>query len=374
MQKSAAARQHDALLHDVRGQLGRRAVEGDLDSVDDGRDRLLDRSADLLGCRDDSLRKACDEVAAADLGVQLFLELIGRSERDLDLFSRPLTESEAVLLLDERDDRLVKLVSADPDRLADDDAAERYHRDFCRAATDVHDHVAGRLVDGQTCTDRGRHRLLDDVGLASACILGGFLHGTLLDPGDARRHADHHAWLGEPVRVHTADEVAQHHLADLEVRYHPVLQGSDRLDVARGPADHPFGLDADSERMAVLDVDGYDGGLVEHDPAAADIHERVRSTEVYGHVTTDEGEPALRHTSAPGLDGVVPPGYGMHAQVTRAALAVRRDKPASTAPDGAHQDRARARPGEVSVAMVTVKGPSALTPDLSESFHHCNDA
>ncbi len=105
------------------------------------------------------------------------------------------------------------------------------------------------------------------------------------------------------MRMHPADEVAQHHLADLEVSDHPVLKGSDRLDVARGPSDHPLGLDADGERMAVLDVDGDDGRFVEHDPAAADVHERVRRAEVDGHVTTDEGEPALSHTSAPGLGG-----------------------------------------------------------------------
>ena len=336
MQERAAAGQHDALLHDVRRQLGRRAVERDLDGVDDGRHRLVDGLADLLGRRHDGLRKAGHEVAAADLGVELLLELVGRPERDLDLLGRPLAEGEAVLLLDERDDRLVELVAADPDRLADDDAAERDHRDLCRAAADVDDHVAGRLVDGQAGADRGRHRLLDDVGLAGTGVLGGFLHGALLDPGDARGHADHHPRLGETMRVHAADEVAQHHLADLEVGDDAVLQGPDRLDVARGPADHPLGLDADRERVAVLDVDGHDRRLVEHDPAAADVHEGVRGAEVDGHVTADEGEPALRHTSAPGLGGLVAPGYGMRAQVTRAARALEHDRPAAAGPTDAH--------------------------------------
>src|SRR5271165_4526347 len=77
VQQGSAARQHDALLHDVRGELRRRPVEGHLDGVDDRRDRLLDRAADLLGRRDDGLRQAGDEVATADLRVQLLLELAG---------------------------------------------------------------------------------------------------------------------------------------------------------------------------------------------------------------------------------------------------------------------------------------------------------
>src|SRR5271157_422077 len=38
MKQGASARQHDALLHDVRSQLRRRPVQGDLHGVDDGRD------------------------------------------------------------------------------------------------------------------------------------------------------------------------------------------------------------------------------------------------------------------------------------------------------------------------------------------------
>ncbi len=91
MQEGAAAREHDALFHDVRRQLGRCPVERDLDSVDDGRHRLFDGFANLLGRCDNGLRKARDQVTATDLGVKLFLELIGRPERDLDLFCRPLT-------------------------------------------------------------------------------------------------------------------------------------------------------------------------------------------------------------------------------------------------------------------------------------------
>ena len=224
VEQRAAAGEDDALLHDVGGQLGRRLVERDLDGVDDGRDRLLDGLADLLGGGDDRLGQPGDEVATPDLGVQLLLERAGRAEGDLDLLGGALAEGEAVLLLDELDDGLVELVAADADRLAGDDAAEGDDGHLGGAAADVDDHVAGGLVDGQPGADGRGHGLLDDVGgLAGAGVLGRLLHRPLLHAGDARGHADHHAGLRPAALVHPVDEVAEHLLADLEVGDHAVL-------------------------------------------------------------------------------------------------------------------------------------------------------
>ena len=47
-QEGAAARQDDAAIHDVRGQLGRGLVQGRLDGVEDLADRLVEGAADLL--------------------------------------------------------------------------------------------------------------------------------------------------------------------------------------------------------------------------------------------------------------------------------------------------------------------------------------
>ena len=52
------------------------------------------------------------------------------------------------------------------------------------------------MLDRETGADRGRHRLFDDVGrLAGAGELGGLLHRSLLNTGDARRNGDDHAGL-----------------------------------------------------------------------------------------------------------------------------------------------------------------------------------
>ena len=58
VQQRATAGEHDALLHDVGGQLGRRLVERDLHRVGDRGDRLLDGLADLVGGGDDRLGEA----------------------------------------------------------------------------------------------------------------------------------------------------------------------------------------------------------------------------------------------------------------------------------------------------------------------------
>ena len=214
---------------------------------------------------------------------------------DLDLFSGSLTERQLELFFHVGDQCLVEFVTADANRLTRHDATERDDGDLRRTTTDVHDHVAGRFVNRQTGTDRGGHRLFDDVGLARAGELGRFHDGTLFDARDTRRHADHHARFREATLVDAVDEVAQHLLADLEVRDHAVLQGPDGLDVARGTTDHALGLGAYGERLSVLDVDGNHGGLVQDDAAAAHVDQRVRSSEVNRHITTQKRETTINH-------------------------------------------------------------------------------
>ena len=70
---------------------------------------------------------------------------------------------------------------ADADGLERDDAAERDDRHLRRAATDVDDHVAERLVDRQRRADRRGHRLLDQVRLGGAGAPRRLEHRALLD-------------------------------------------------------------------------------------------------------------------------------------------------------------------------------------------------
>src|SRR5690606_31123685 len=99
LQERATAREHDALVADVGRELGRRALEGDEDRLDDRVDRLLERLADLVARDDDRLRDARDEIAALDLHRERLLEGVRVARGDLDALGRLLADRHVVLAL-----------------------------------------------------------------------------------------------------------------------------------------------------------------------------------------------------------------------------------------------------------------------------------
>ena len=240
-----------------------------------------------------------------------------RTEGNLELFCRALSECKAELLADVANDRLIELVTSKLDRLARHDAAERDHCYLGGPPTDVHDHVARRLVNREPCSDGRRHGLLDDVGLASAGILCGLHDCSLLDASDSRRDTDDHPWLREATLVHPVNEVAQHLLADLEVGNHAVFERSNGLDVARRPTDHPLGFGTHGEGTSILDVHRHHRWLVQDDAPAAHVDERVGRTEVNGHVPPKEEEMVVTHEKSVSsrerlaADGIGPETLGL---------------------------------------------------------------
>src|SRR4051794_28629846 len=80
LKEATAAGEHDAAIHDVGGRRGRRAAQRLLDRVDDLPQRLLERGAPLLGGEHAGLGQPGDGGAAADLGLDLFLERVGRAD------------------------------------------------------------------------------------------------------------------------------------------------------------------------------------------------------------------------------------------------------------------------------------------------------
>ncbi len=153
-----------------------------------------------------------------------------------------------------------------------------------RPAADVDDHVAARLGDGKARSDRGRHRLLDQIYLARAGALCALLNGALLDLGDAERDADDDARLHERASAMGArDEVPQHGLGDLEVGDDPVAQRSDGADVSGRTPQHLLGLATYGEDLVAAPcvlLDGDDRRLARHDPLALDVNERVCRAEI----------------------------------------------------------------------------------------------
>src|SRR5256885_12070064 len=280
----AAARHHDAAIHDVAGQLRwgdlQRAPEG----VDDLLNRLLDRLADFAGVHAHDLGDTGDEVAALDLHLPLLAHRRRRADLDLDLLGRRLTDEEVVVLAHELHDRLVQLVAASADRRVGHDAGEGDHRDFGGPAADVDHHVAGGGLNRETHADRGGHRLGDHVDLLGAGRLRGVAHRALLHFRDAARHAHDHLRLhADQMAVDDRlQEEAQHLLGDVEIGDDAVLEGPHGEDAVRRAAQHALGLEADAFDFAAGFFDGDDGRLVEHDALTLDPDQGVGSAEIDG--------------------------------------------------------------------------------------------
>src|SRR5713101_5564061 len=284
LQERAAAREHDAAVSNVAGELGGRALERALHRLDDDVDRLGQRVADLVGTDGQLARHAGDQIASLDVHRQHFVARVGVADGHLDQLGRALADEQVVPALDVLDDRLVHFVAADAHAVRADDAGEADHRDVGRAAADVDDHVAGGLGDGQAGADGRGNGLLDQVDLAGARALGGLAYRAPLDLGDARGNADDDARLDQRrAVVRGPDEVAQHGRGDLEVGDDAVLHRPDGDDVPGRTPEHLLRLLSDREYLLAAArclLHGHHAGLVGDDAHAADVDERVRGAEV----------------------------------------------------------------------------------------------
>ena len=289
LQQRAAAREHDPAIHDVRRQLGRRAVQRLLDRVDDLHERLLERGADLLGGQHDGLGQAGDQVAAPDLRLHLLLQRVGGADLELDLLGRLLADQELVLLLDVVDDRLVELVAADADRLA---------RRRCRRARSRPPRRCRRRCRRPCCRSArrpaGRRRSRPPSAPRS---------GT---PGARRRdrHASSTARFSTPVTPEgtqtTTRGCAQRFWCTFWMKWRSISSVTSKSAITPSfsgrmaeivPGVRPsmrLASMPDRVDLAVARVDRHDGRLGEHDPAPPHVDEGVGGAEVDGHVTAAE--------------------------------------------------------------------------------------
>src|SRR5262249_491593 len=197
------------------------------------------------------LRPAVAQIPALPLDRASLYRLGMRgSERDLDLLGPALPDQQPVVLADVLDDRLVHLVARDPDRVAIHRAAHRDDGHLGRAASDVDDQVAARLVNRQAPTDGRGPPPPYSLHPARAGPQRRRAPRAVVALRDARRDADYHA---RPVEgpgplasgrdlPRALDEILQHPLGDVEVGDDAILQRAQRLDVLGGAAEHRLGL------------------------------------------------------------------------------------------------------------------------------------
>src|SRR6185437_608672 len=145
------------LIHNVGGEFGRRCFERNFHRLDDLPYGLGQRFGDLAFGDGDFLRHAVQKIAALDLQrlARTHVRRAGGADILLDAFGAGFADQQVKVTTDIGDDRFVHLVAADAYRTRIDDAAEREHSHFGRAAADVDDHRASWFGNGKTRTNRG---------------------------------------------------------------------------------------------------------------------------------------------------------------------------------------------------------------------------
>ena len=129
-QQRAATGQQNAVVHKVRGKIGRRSVECVLDGLGHLVERLVERATNLLALDAHGLGQTGDHVAAVDLNVELVLERHGGTDLDLDVLCRTLADGQVVGITNVREDGLIELVAGNTNGLRDDDAAHSDNGDL----------------------------------------------------------------------------------------------------------------------------------------------------------------------------------------------------------------------------------------------------
>src|SRR5690606_31719489 len=148
-----------------------------------------------------------------------------------------LADQQAVVTAHGLHDISGKLVARDPDALVADNACQRDNGDARGTASDVDDHIAGRLFDVYADTEGRGHRLVDHEHFPGARSIAAVAYCALFHLSNGGRNADHHApgWREERLfREHQLDHLADHAFGGIEVGDHAVLQRTNGLQILVG--------------------------------------------------------------------------------------------------------------------------------------------
>src|SRR3989344_3871227 len=229
-ERRAASEEH-AALHHVRNNFGGRRFEHLLYFIDKLLKGMADCVAYVLVGHDDFARESRDEVATANDNFETLSPRRNARDGNLYLLGTFFTDKHLEFVSNVRNDVGIELVAGDADIAGIHEPAATDDTDVGRATTDVDDHAAARLMYRQIDTDSRRHGLLDDMHFACPRCARSIAHGTHLDRGDARWHADAHARPEQfaLARLRLPAKIREHLRSHFEVRYDTVDDGLHRL-------------------------------------------------------------------------------------------------------------------------------------------------
>ena len=232
-------------------------------------------------------RRAFLLIGAAHFQLADFRRRIGAANFLLDAFCGRHTDDDAEIAAHIINNGAIKAVAADADGSRIDDAVQRNHRHFRRAAADIDHHGAVSLIDRNTGANRRRHRFLNQKDLASARALGGITDGALLHLGRAGRHTYQNTRRRTEsalAAMRAVNKMLEHHRGNLEISDDAILQRPYRRQIARRAPQHLFRLRTISDNLLppVLRIfrDRHHRRLIQNQSFTTHINQRVGSAQV----------------------------------------------------------------------------------------------
>ena len=137
----------------------------------------------LVAVEHKTARYPFSQVAAFDLN----LHYLGAGECGanlfFDAFSGGFANQGAVVAADITDDRLIKTIAADADRVGVDDAVQRNNSDLRGAAANIQHHGTACFINGQAGANGSGHWLVNQIDLTRTRATGRLFDSASLNLG-----------------------------------------------------------------------------------------------------------------------------------------------------------------------------------------------
>jgi hypothetical protein len=298
-----AAGQHDPVLEQVGGEVGRRLLEDRPHGADDRVERVAHRLADQPLVDGAAGRAPGVEVGPGDGEGLAPRRPAGVAAFHLEALGGERSDREALVVAQLGDDRGVERVAADLDRTHCDDAAQREDGDLGRPAADVDDHPAARRRDVHPRADRRGDRLRHEDRRARTGGADRLFDRFALDVGRTARDASDDARRDPRTRRERAiDHRRDERVGAAKIGDRSAAQRAHDVDAPGCPAVELFGRGPDRDDRVVGLAVGHHRRLAHDDAGVALVDDRVGGAEIDPDVgaqgRADRGGDAA-HTGCP---------------------------------------------------------------------------
>ena len=190
--------------------------------------------------------------------------------------SRPEADEQVVAEAHIADDGIGKGVPRDVQDVAGAHLAGRDHRDVGGGAADIRHHAAVVLADIHACAQGGRQGPFHQLGAAGARLEHAHDQLPLLDLVGRGGEGQDRPGPGEDVAADDAGyKMVEHDGQHVEILDAALLQGTDHLDVAGLPPQHPVRLGANGDDVVRFMIHRQHRRLIEHDAPAPRVDQHI---------------------------------------------------------------------------------------------------